>query len=43
MRKTISAGHPFLDSRLVDNNVNENAFFIMTQGLSAIAKVPSSG
>ena len=39
VQKAISARHPFLDSRPVDDKVKENAFFIMTQRLSAIAKV----
>ena len=36
--KAISAGHPFLEARPIDDKLKRNAFFILTEGLSSVAK-----
>ena len=36
--KAISAGHPFLEARPIDDMLKRNAFFILTEGLSSVAK-----
>ena len=36
--KAISAGHPFLEARPIDDGLKRNAFFILTEGLSSVAK-----
>ena len=39
VEKAISAGHPFLSARPIHDKLKRNVFFILTEGLSSVAKV----